>query len=127
MRIKRDSQTFLNFTPPSSLKVVQEYRAKYNAIDQILRAIPQLLELAHGDLAQLLSPSSGGRKSVYTSDQVLRALIVMFVEGITYRKVVVQIEESEFLRNFVGLGIRSMMNFTFLCMANGCWRLRVRW
>ena len=42
----------------------------------------------------------------YTSEQLLRALIVMFVEGDSYRDVVVRIDNSEFWQKFAGLRIQ---------------------
>jgi IS5 family transposase len=43
----------------------------------------------------------------------------MFVEGLSYRDTVIQVENSEFLRKFVGLGVQPMMDFTFLNRAFG--------
>jgi hypothetical protein len=62
----------------------------------------------------MLSQSKQGRKSEYTSEQILRSLIIMFVEQDSFGQVVVRIENSEFLRHLVGLGIKSMMDFSFL-------------
>ena len=76
--------------------------------------------MAHRDLAKHLSTSRRGREAKYTSEEILRALVVMFLEGDSYRDVVVRIEESGFLREFVGLGIKPMMDFTFLSKAFGC-------
>jgi IS5 family transposase len=97
--------------------VAKEYRAKYEAISQILDANRQVLRLAHRDWAKLLSTSAKGRDG-YTSDQLLRALIVMFVEGDSYRDVVVRIDNSEFLQYFVRLGVKPTMDFTFLNKAS---------
>jgi IS5 family transposase len=98
--------------------VVKEYRAKYQAMSDLLDANPQVLAWAHRDWARRLSTSAQGR-SGYTSEQLLRALIVMFVEGEDYRGVVVQIENSEFLHHFVRLGEKPTMDFTFLSKAFG--------
>jgi len=124
MRTKRSSQKYLNFSGVSTLKVVKEYRRKYGAIAAILDANPGILAVAHRDLARNLSESREGRRTKYTSEEILRALIVMFIEGDSYRDVVVRIENSEFLRDFVGLGTRSMMDFTFLSRAFGCLSLK---
>jgi IS5 family transposase len=94
---------------------VNEYKEKYEAISRTLRENPEIIELAHRDLARVLSESTRGRKSDYTSEQILRSLIVMFVEGDDYRGAVIRIDTSDFLRQFVGLGPKSMMDFTFLC------------
>ncbi|MCW4019929.1 MAG: ISNCY family transposase [Candidatus Bathyarchaeota archaeon] len=104
--------------------MVKEYRRKYKAIAAILDANHGILAAAHRDLARNLSESREGRRTKYTSEEILRALIVMFIEGDSYRDVVVRIENSEFLRDFVGLGTRSMMDFTFLSRAFGCLSLR---
>jgi IS5 family transposase len=111
---------YLDFSRESSLKVVREYRAKYEAIDGILGANPEIVRLAHRDLGKHLSESKGGREATYTSEQILRAVIVMFIEDDSYREVVIRIEESGFLRRFVALGVKPMMDFTFLSKAFGC-------
>ncbi len=43
----------------------------------------------------------------------------MFVEQDSYRKVVIRIENSEFLRDFASLGIKPMMDYSFLNKAFG--------
>ena len=118
MRLKTSLQMYLNMVFPSSRKVVQEYRTKYTRINDILLDNPKILDLAHGDFCTYLSESEEGRESRYTSDEILRALVVMFVEQDSYRDMVVRIEDSEFLRNFVGLGMyKVMMDFTFMSKA----------
>jgi len=98
---------------------VNEYRNKYKVVSQLLDDNPRLASLVHQDLAKMLSQSKRGRKSEYTSEQILRSLIVMFVEQDSYRDAVIRIENSEFLRHFVGLGIKPMMDFSFLNKAFG--------
>ncbi len=119
MRTKSTKQQYLDFSRKSRLKVVNEYRKKYKILSQLLDKNPQLVSLVHQDLAKMLSRSNNGRKSEYTSEQILRSLIVMFVEQDSYRKVVIHIENSEFLRDFVGLGIKPMMDYSFLNKAFG--------
>lgn len=117
MRRKIALQGTLDVSQPSGLKVVAEYQEKYNAIGKLLEANPELATLAHQDFTKYLSQSEGGRESEYTSEQILRALIVMFVEQDSYRDAVIRIDTSDFLRNFVGLGFKPMMDFTFLSKA----------
>ena len=105
MRTKSSPQMYLSFGGESTLKIVKEYRRKYAAIGELLRKNPSILSAAHLDLAASLSVSSGGRRTKYTSDEILRALIVMFIDGDSYRDVVVRIENSDFLRDFVGLHV----------------------
>jgi hypothetical protein len=68
---------------------VKKYRAKYEAISEVLEDNSEVVSLAHRDWSRMLSVSSGGRRSGYTSEQMLRAFVVMFVEGDSYRDVVV--------------------------------------
>jgi len=113
MRTKMSNESYFNFAGALSLQVVNEYREKYDLLSHLLDANPNLLAAAHADWVQWLSTSSRGRDG-YTSEQLLRALIVMFLEGQGYRGTVVLIENSEFLRHFVRLGIKSSMDYTFL-------------
>ena len=117
MRTKSSKTLYFDFSGESSIKVAKEYRAKYEAISQILDANRQVLRLAHRDWAKLLSISAKGRDG-YTSEQLLRALIVMFVEGDSYRDVVIRIDNSEFLQHFVRLSVKPTMDFTFLNKAS---------
>ena len=119
MRTKSTNQKYFDFSGKSRLKVVNEYRAKYKLISQLLDDNPQLVSLVHQDLAKMLSQSKRGRKSQYTSEQILRSLLVMFIEQDSYRQVVIRIENSEFLQRFVGLDINPMMDYSFLNKAFG--------
>jgi IS5 family transposase len=119
MRTKSLRQAYLDFTPASSTKVVEAYRRKYRTISEVLDENPKLLTAAHRDLDRVLSTSREGRRSGHTTEQILRALVVMFVEGASYRDTVVRIANSEFLRDFVRLGPSPVMDFTFLCKAFG--------
>jgi len=119
MRTKFSPQLYIDFSRESSLKVVTEYRRKYERISDILRANPRIVGLAHNDFSKLLSTSRRGRRSTHTSEQILRALLVMFLEQEPYRKTVISINDNEFLRHFVGLGDRGMMDYSFLCRAMG--------
>ena len=113
MRTKMSREVYFNFAGESSLQIVNEYRKKYDLLSMILDANPDLLAQAHEDWVQWLSTSTKGREG-YTSEQLLRALIVMFLEGQSYRDAVILIENSEFLHHFVRLGIKPAMDFTFL-------------
>ena len=95
MREKTLEQEYLDFSRKSSVKVVREYRKKYKGISEVLESNPKILNFAHKDISDGLSESDGGRRG-YTSEQILRSLIVMFIEGDSFRDVVVRIENSEF-------------------------------
>ena len=120
MRIQSTKQQYFDFSESSSLKVVNAYRLKYQKISDLLDANPELLELAHQDWETLLSDSSKGRRANYTTEQLLRALIVKLIEQSSYRKTIVQIDTSEFLRHFVRLELGNTMDFTMLSRAFCC-------
>ena len=118
MRQKTTTQYF-NFSEPSSLKVVREYRAKYEAVSQILDENPELLSLAHQAWAKLLSTSKEGRSGTFTSEQLLRAILVMFMEQQDYRGTVIRLSGDTFLQYVVRLEPGKVMDFTFLNKAIG--------
>lgn len=118
MRLKTSKQMYLELAFPSSRKIVEEHRAQYRRVNEILLNNPRILDLAHADFCKYLSESEDGREGRYTSDEILRALVVMFIEQDSYRDAVLRIEDSESLRNFVGLGMyKIMMDFSFLSKA----------
>jgi len=116
LRNKTIDQEYLDFSMKSTLKVVREYRTKYEGVGQILEANPKILDVAHDDFSKVLSKSEYGRGG-YTSEQILRSIVVMFIEDKSYRDTVILVENSDFLRSFIKLGSRAMMDFTFLCKA----------
>jgi hypothetical protein len=61
MRIRSVNQQYFDFSEPSSLKVVRDYRQKYEALSDLLDENPQLLVLAHRNWGRLLSESNKGR------------------------------------------------------------------
>ena len=117
MRTKSINQRYFDFSEPSSLKVVKTYRRKYQALSDLFDENPRLLVLAHRDWAMLLSHSNKGRRSGFTSEQLLRSLVVTFIEQLSYRDTVIRIDTSEFLRHFARLGSGSTMDFSLLSKA----------
>ena len=105
LRPKIDIQCELEF-PISRLALTQEYYAKYRAISRILDEAPEIVAEAHQDLKHALEQAeqceAPGVRFRYTSDQVLRILLVMAIEGLS-------------LRQFTRLRSKPMMDFTTLC------------
>ncbi len=115
MRPKFQAQREFAF-PTSNLKLTQEYYAKYEAISKILDANDEILNLAHRDLKGALITSNGSRSARvrFTTEHVLRLLIVQSLEGLSLRQTVVRVDDSPALRQFVRLGGNPMMDFTTL-------------
>jgi len=116
MRTKIDPQDPLDFGP-SSLKVTRAYYGKYQAVDRILSETPAILDIFHRRIVKLLSKKGRKRTAAFTSDQLLRAILVMEIEGLPYREAVVRIDDSGFLRRFVRIYDGPAMDYSLLCKA----------
>lgn len=114
MRRKRERILSFVGTDRGLPKTVREYREKYNRISQILDDHPEILDRVHRDLAKLSEGGRKGRESDFTSETLLRALVVMMVEGLAYRETIVRIAESEFLQDFIRTRKKAVMDYTFL-------------
>ena len=121
MRLK--AEAIFEFTADSSQrpnKVVREYRDKYKALSEILDEHPEILDMAHRDLAKLSQRTSPrGRGADFTSENLFRAVLVMQQEGLDYREASIRIAESETLQNFCRLIKKPSIDYTLLNKAFG--------
>jgi IS5 family transposase len=117
MREKIVTQPELDFQP-SSLKVTNAYFAKYELISRILDENPKIIDLVHREIGGALTKVTGrderGRPFKYTTDTVIRILVCQAAEGLSLRNVVIRIDDSHYLRRFIRIDSRSMMDFTTL-------------
>ena len=115
MRPKFEAQREFEF-PTSNLKLTREYYAKYEAISKILDTNAEIVDLAHRDLRHALIAPNRSRpgRARFTTEHVLRLLIVQSLEGLSLRQTVVRVDDSPALRQFVRLGTKPMMDFTTL-------------
>ena len=116
MRKIIDFQPCFFFNLHKSSKIVSEYQKKYNAIDTLLDEHPLILKYIHSDLKRL--GTENGRSSSVSSEQILRCIIVMYIEQCPFRETIIRISESDFLRNFTRIGIGKVMSFGYLCQAH---------
>jgi IS5 family transposase len=114
MRRKREMVLTFEGNDRELPKVVRDYRAKYRALSQVLDGHPEVLDAVHEDLKALSTPNRKGRKGDYTSENILRALVVMAVEGLDYREAVIRIGGDLFLQEFCRLRKKAVMDFGFL-------------
>jgi IS5 family transposase len=123
MRHKRDAVLTFEWSNEPTLKIVKEHQEKYKRISARLDRTPKVLDLAHRDLVAVLSQGDPrGHTAGFTSENLLRALIVHEVEGEGYRGTIIRIAESPFLQDFLRLGPRGIPDFTLLCKAHGAIR-----
>jgi IS5 family transposase len=114
MRRIREAVLCFEFDLPKGPKPVVEYCEDYVAISQVLDANPEILHAFHEDVKKLSQGGRRGREGDYTSENLLRALIVQSVEGLFLRKTVVKIGTTPFLQDFLRLRKRVAMDHTFL-------------
>ena len=114
MRVKVDSQRYFNWTPSSNAKIVLAYEEKYNGVSRILDENPAILDAIDKDLRKLSRPGKAGRRATFTSENLLRALIVYQVEGASYRETAIRLTHSLFLQDFCRFGSRGVPNFTLI-------------
>lgn len=120
MRQKRESVLSFACHDDELPKTVRQYREKYKGISVALDQVPEIVDAVHQDLLQLTEGNRRrGRKADFTSETILRALIVMMVEGLAYRETVIRIAESEFLQDFIRTRKKAVMDHTFL---NKCFK-----
>lgn len=114
MRQKREAVLSFAVIDSAQPKIVVQRVEKYKRLDDRLNQHPEVLTPVHRDLATLSRGGRKGRKGDYTSETILRALIVMMVENLPLRKTIALIGTSPFLQDFIRLGGRPVMDFTFL-------------
>jgi len=114
MRQKREAVLSFAVIDNGQPKIVIQRVEKYKRLDGRLTQRPELVTLAHRDLKTLSRGGRKGRKGVYTSETILRTLVVMIVEDLSLRDTIALIGTSPFLQDFTRLGGRPVMDFTFL-------------
>jgi len=114
MRQKAEAVLSFESSDEGLPKVVRQYRGRYRAISQVLDANPEILAVVHKDLAKLSQGGVRGRNGDYTSENILRALMVQHLEGLPFRETVIRIGSDPFLQDFLRMRKRAVMDFTFL-------------
>lgn len=113
MRKKIDiCPTFPPLFDDGELQIVCDYKQKYDTISEILDSNHKILDAVHQDLKDL--GSDDGRGSTYSSEHLLRALLVKWTEGLGFRDTVVRIADSTIFRNFTRLNSGKVMNYSLL-------------
>jgi IS5 family transposase len=114
MRRKKEAVLCFASNDDGLPKVVRNYRARYRAISQVLDDNDAILSAVHKDLQKLSQGGSKGREGDYTSENILRALLVQHLEGLPLRDAVIRIGSDPFLQDLLRMRKRAVMDFTFL-------------
>jgi IS5 family transposase len=100
------------------LQIVQAFREEYKRIHEQLTKYPEILEAAHHDLEKLCKPDpKRNRKPDFTTENLFHAVLVMQIEGMSYRDTTVRIAESITLQNFCRLDKKETINPMLICSA----------
>ena len=114
MRQKKEAVLCFASNDEGLPKVVRDYRDRYRTISQVLDKNTEILDLVHQDLKKLSQGDRRGRKGEFTSENILRALIVQDMEGLPFREAVIRIGGDGFLQDFLRMRKKAVMDFTFL-------------
>ena len=98
-------------------KIVNEYHERYNRIDQLLQSMPNVLKLLHDDVAELSKATVKEREADFSTENLVRALLLMQTEGWNYRETTIRIADSVFFQNFCRLLKKKTIDHTLLCKA----------
>jgi len=127
--MRRKAEPFLGFADSDAgmPKVAREHRDKYRRLSQAVDRRPALLDAVAADVAVLSAPGNKGRTADYTAENLLRALLVMAVEGLAFRETIIRIAGNPFLQDFVRLRKKPAMDFTtldkaFLAIRSETWK-----
>ena len=114
MRRKKEAVLCFESNDDGLPKVVRDYRARYRAISQVLDDNPKILSAVHRDLLKLSEGDSQGREGDYTSENILRALVVQHLEGLPFRETIIRIGGDPFLQDFLRMRKKPVMDYSFL-------------
>ena len=114
MRQKKEAVLSFASNDEGLPKVLRDYRARYRMISQVLDRNPEILDAVHQDIKPLSQGGRKGRKGDFTSENILRALIVQHMEGLPFREAVIRIGSDGFLQDFLRMRKKPVMDFTFL-------------
>jgi IS5 family transposase len=114
MRQKKEAVLCFASNDDGLPKVVRDYRARYRTISQVLDKNSEILDAVHQDIKHLSQGGRKGRKGDFTSENILRALIVQNREGLPFREAVIRIGGDGFLQDFLRTRKKTVMDFTFL-------------
>jgi IS5 family transposase len=114
MRLKKEAVLRFESNDDGLPKVLRNYRARYRTISQVLDKNSEILDAVHQDIKHLSQGDRKGRKGDFTSENILRALIVQNREGLPFREAVIRIGGDGFLQDFLRMRKRAVMDFSFL-------------
>jgi IS5 family transposase len=113
------------FTNIKDHPVACKYYNKYNQIDAILESNSSILKEVHKELEMSMN-TKNGRVSTFSTDTLFRMLLVKCVEQLSFRELIIRVNDSTFLRNFTRIGWGDLMGIGLLdaawkCISTDAW------
>jgi IS5 family transposase len=109
--------------------IVIQHQEQFKRLGDLLARQPEILAAVHHDLQAVLESQNKckskdkkdkrHREADFTTENLFRAILVMQIEGWTFRDTTIRIAESETLQNFCRLFKKSTIDFTLICKAFG--------
>jgi len=105
--------------------VVQKFYDKYNKMDSILDSNFRILKMIHQELCITMNVFRG-RESKYSTESIFRMLLIKCIEQLSFRDLLIRVNDSMFLRNFARIGWGDLMSIGLLdaawkCISSSTW------
>lgn len=114
MREMISSNPYLPFEIQTRNKTVLDYQKRYLKIDNLLNNNPQILRSFHKNIKSI--GSDEGRNAIFSSDTLLRGLIIRILEESSLRDTSIRLNNDLFLRSFAKIGMGPVPDFRLLHM-----------
>ncbi len=93
--------------------VAQKFYDKYNQINSILDKNIAIINEIHNELTISMN-SYKGRDSKNSTETIFRMLLVKCIEQLSFRDLIIRVNDSTFLRNFTRIGFGELMGIGLL-------------
>lgn len=119
MRLRYSMKPQFLFTDIKAHPVADKFYDKYNQIDSILEDNSSILNEIHKELEMSMN-TKNGRVSNFSTETLFRMLLVKCIEQLTFRDLIIRVNDSTFLRNFTRIGWGDLMGIGLLDAAWKC-------
>lgn len=114
MRKMISSNPCLPFEIRTENQTVLKYQERFSKIDRLLDLNPRILRLFHKSIKSI--GSEEGRSSEFTSETLLRCLLIRIFENLSLRETCIRLCHDLFLKSFVKIGFGDPPDFRLLHM-----------
>jgi transposase, IS5 family len=125
MRSILSTKPQFNYSVQTDHPEVQKFYNKYNKMDSILNSNFEILKTIHQELCSTMNVFKG-RDSEYCTETIFRMLLIKCIEQLSFRDLLIRVNDSMFLRNFARIGRGNLMSIGLLnaawkCISSSTW------